>query len=100
MALSFLALFIIFAVIVGGAATVGILVTLFSRLRRLEGGGFDDANPRQLSDQMNGMVEELMALQAEVADLSERLDFTEKLLTGGDRGPADGESNPPIRRPD
>jgi hypothetical protein len=97
MALSFLALFIIFAVVVGGAVSVGILVTLFSRLRRLEGGGFHDPDPRQLSNQMNGMVEELMALQEEVANLSERLDFTEKLLTGGDRGIGEGEADPPTR---
>jgi hypothetical protein len=90
MAISLLALFIIFAVVIGGVATVGILAYLFSRLRQLEGGASNETSPRQLSDQMSGLTEELMALQEEVANLSERLDFTEKLLTGGDRETKDG----------
>ena len=39
---------------------------------------------------MNTMVEELMALQEEVNNLSERLDFTEKLLMSGEKKVAPG----------
>jgi hypothetical protein len=60
------------------------LFYLFSRLRRLEGGGFGEPDSRQLSDPMNRMAEELLALQEEVANLTERLDFTEKLLMKGE----------------
>jgi len=83
MALSFLALFIILAAALGSAAVIGFLGYLFSRLRRLEGGAFDRPGPYQLSDQVTGMAEEILALQEEVSNLSERLEFTEKLLMGG-----------------
>ncbi len=92
MALSFLALFILFAAVIGTAAMVGTLAYLFSRIRRLEGGDPANQSPGQLTGQMNGIEAELMALQEEVANLSERLDFTEKLLMSGDRDRAGEES--------
>ena len=67
---------------------VAVLAYFLSRLRRLEGGGHGEAAPHQLTDQMNTMTEELLALQEELNNLSERLDFTEKLLMSGD---ADGD---------
>lgn len=63
---------------------VGILAYFLSRIRRLEGGMSGDRGPGQLTDQMNSMVEELMALREEMNSLTERLDFTEKLLMSGE----------------
>ncbi|MBT8397718.1 MAG: hypothetical protein HKO65_05845 [Gemmatimonadetes bacterium] len=89
---SLVALLIIFAAVIGSAAMVGILAYFLSRIRRLEGGMPGDQAPRQLTDQMDTMVEELMALQGEVNNLSERLDFTEKLLMTGDGEAEPGDS--------
>jgi hypothetical protein len=79
------ALLILFAAVIGGAAMIGTLAYFSSRLRRLEAGSPQDDGSRRLADQMDGMVEELLALQEEVAGLTERLDFTEKLLMSGER---------------
>jgi hypothetical protein len=84
-----IALFIIFAAVIGSAAMVGVLAYFLSRIRRLEGTPSGGPGSHQLTDQVNGMAEELMSLQSEVSRLTERLDFTEKLLMSGEkRGPA------------
>ena len=62
MGLSLVALFIIFAAVIGSAAMVGVLSYMLSRVRRLEGGMSGDRPPRQLTDQMNTLADELMAL--------------------------------------
>ena len=81
---SLTALFIVFAAVIGSAAMAGIIAYLLHRIRRIEAGTAGDAGSGQLSEQVSGMREELLAVQDEMSALSERLDFTEKLLLRGD----------------
>lgn len=81
---SLTALFIVFAAVIGSAAMVGIIAYLLQRIRRIEAGTAGDAGSRQLSEQVSGMREELLAVQEDMSALTERLDFTEKLLMRGD----------------
>lgn len=81
---SLTALFIIFAAVIGSTAMMGILAYFLNRLRRIEASTTGEAGSHQLADQVNAVREELMAVQTEMSALSERLEFTEKLLTSGD----------------
>ena len=81
---SLTALFIIFAAVIGSTAMMGILGYLLHRIRQIEARASGDAGIHQLVGQVNGMREELLTVQDEVSALSERLDFTEKLLMSGD----------------
>lgn len=81
---SLTALFIIFAAVIGSAAMVSVFAYFLHRLRQIETGTGGKAGSHQLADQVNLMGEELLAVQDELAALSERLDFTEKLLMSGD----------------
>ncbi len=78
-------LFIIFAAVIGSASMVGIFAYFIHRIRRIEAGTAGERGSRELSDQVSQMREELLAVQDEMSALTERLDFTEKLLMrGGD----------------
>ncbi len=81
---SLTALFIVFAAVIGSAAMVGIIAYFLHRIRQIETRSTGEAGSRQLFDHVNEMREELLTVQAEVSALSERLDFTEKLLMRGD----------------
>ena len=52
--------------------------------RRLENKGLDSAALAELDD-LRGRVRELDGVQHRVADLEERLDFAERMLTAGAR---------------
>ena len=88
---SLTALFIIFAAVIGSAAMVGILAYFLHRIRQIETGTAAGAGSKQLVDQVDGMREELTTVQEEMSALSERLDFTEKLLMRGDDAPDTGD---------
>ena len=79
---SLTALLIVFAAVIGSAAMVGIIAYFLHRLRQIETRTTGEAGS-QLSDQVDGMRDELLAVQEEMSALSERLDFTEKLLMRG-----------------
>lgn len=81
---SLVALLIVFAAVIGSAATIGMLAYLLHRIRRIEGTSSGGAGSRQLLDDVHRIREELLAVQDEVSALSERLEFTEKLLMSGD----------------
>ncbi len=81
---SLTALLIIFAAVIGSAAMVGIFAYFLFRLRQIEAGTTGEAGSQQLADQVNLMREELLTVQDEMSALTERLDFTEKLLTSGE----------------
>lgn len=50
---------------------------------RGRGGGLGDERVRQMLDSQDAMLDEMETLRTDVADLQERLDFTERLLTKG-----------------
>jgi outer membrane murein-binding lipoprotein Lpp len=81
---SLTALFIIFAAVIGSASMVAIFAYFLHRIRQIESGTGDDASSHQLSGDVRQMREELVAVQEEMSALTERLDFTEKLLMRGD----------------
>ena len=82
---SLTALFIIFAAVIGSASLVGIFAYFLHRIRQIEAGTASGAGSHELSDQVSQMREDLLAVQDEMSALTERLDFTEKLLMrGGD----------------
>lgn len=83
---------IIFAAVIGSAAMMGILAYLLHRIRQIESGTGGEAASHQLADQVNGMREDLLTVQEEMTLLSERLDFTEKLLTTGDNSAVSDDS--------
>jgi hypothetical protein len=80
---SLTALFIIFAAVIGSAAMVGVFAYFLHRIRQIEGGAAGNAGAGQLSDQVNGLRDDLLTVQEEMSALTERLDFTEKLLMKG-----------------
>jgi hypothetical protein len=80
--MSLAALFILLAALIGTTAMVGVFAFLFHRVRRIEDGR--EAGPYRLAEQVQRLEEELLSVQTEMSALSERLDFTEKLLMSGD----------------
>ena len=88
--MSLAALLILFAALIGTTAMVGVFAFLFHRLRRIEDGS--EAGPYRLAEQVQRLEEELLSVQTEMSSLSERLEFTEKLLMSGDD---DAASNGP-----
>ena len=88
---SLTALFIVFAAVIGSAAMMGILAYLLHRIRQVETRTPGEVGSNQLADQVGGLQQELLAVQEELSSMSERLDFTEKLLSGGhDTAASDG----------
>ena len=81
---SLTALLIVFAAVIGSTAMMGILAYFLHRIRQIEAKTAGEAGSHQLVDHVDAMQEELLAVQEEVSRLSERLDFTEKLLMSGD----------------
>ena len=81
---SLTALFIIFAAVIGSASMVAIFPYFLHRIRQIEAGTGGDAGSHQMSGEVSQMREELLAVQEEMSTLTERLDFTEKLLMRGD----------------
>jgi len=88
---SLTALFIVFAAVIGSASMMGIFAYFLHRIRQIEAGTAGERGSDQLGDPMNELREELLAVQEEVAALTERLDFTEKLLMRGDDSAETGD---------
>jgi hypothetical protein len=82
--ISFLALFIIFAAVIGSTAMMGTIAYLLHRIRRIEGGALGGTGSPMLLDQVNELREDVFAVQEGLSSMAERLDFTEKLLMSGD----------------
>ena len=89
MVIGLVALLIIFAAVIGSVAMAGTLAYLLHRIRQIEAGSTGQAGSHQLVDQVDLMREELLAVQTEMSALTERLDFTEKLLMRGDEDASD-----------
>jgi hypothetical protein len=82
--ISLVALLIIFATVIGSTAMMGILFYFLNRIRQLEGMVTGDLPTGALSEQLNRIQEDLFLAQEEMSRLTERMDFTEKLLMSGD----------------
>lgn len=84
---SLVALLIIFAAVLGSATMVGILAYFLHRIRRLESADTRQAAIEGMIDEMEAMRTELLTAQNEMLALTERLDFTERLLGSPDDPP-------------
>jgi hypothetical protein len=82
--ISLVALLIIFAAVIGSTAMMGIMAYFLNRIRQLEGRVSGDLPTGSSSDQLNRIQEDLFLAQEEMSRLTERMDFTEKLLMSGD----------------
>lgn len=80
---SLTALFIMFAAVIGSVAMVGVFAYILNRVRRLESGSSAASDSRLLTHDLGELREEMTALRDEVSALTERIDFTEKLLMKG-----------------
>ena len=77
-------LFVMFAGIVGSGAMVGLVGWLFFRIKQLEAGAGASEELGQLLEQLDDLREGLDLTRQDVSELTERLDFTERLLASGD----------------
>lgn len=84
------ALLIVLVAVIGSTTLLGMYAYLLNRIRQIESNPSGDAGSRQLVDQVNEMRDELVTVQREMSALSDRLDFTEKLLMKGDDATSDG----------
>jgi hypothetical protein len=75
---------IVFAAVIGSSLLVAVFAYFLNRIRHLESGGLSDSGSGQLVGQVHRLREELLTVQEEMSSLTERLDFTEKLLMSGD----------------
>lgn len=81
---SLVGLFIIFAAVIGSTAMMGILAYLLHRIRMVEGKNIGEFAPQGVANQLAVVEEELHLVQEQLSSLTERMDFTEKLLMSGD----------------
>ena len=91
MAISLVALFIIFAVVIGTTAMVATIGYLLHRIRVIEGNSGSGEGSHQLFDRVTDLGDDLFGMQEQISAMTERLDFTEKLLMGGGDEPESGE---------
>jgi uncharacterized coiled-coil protein SlyX len=92
--ISLVALLIIFATVIGSTAMMGILFYFLNRIRQLEGRVTGDLPTGALSEQLNRIQEDLFLAQEEMSRLTERMDFTEKLLMSGDEEAPPAKDSP------
>lgn len=83
---------ILLAAVMGSGAMVAVLGWMAIRLRSLEAGK-GGADLERLLAQVEALREELEASSHEIDELTERLDFTESLLRGGEDRPALGKGD-------
>jgi hypothetical protein len=77
-----IALPILFAAIIGSSGLTGVLVWLAMRTSRRGELGRDEAE--RLREALESMNERLFEVRDSVAELHERMDFAERLLTKGE----------------
>ncbi len=92
--ISLVALLIIFAAVIGSTAMMGILFYFLNRIRQLEGRATGDLPTGGLSEQLSRIQEDLFLAQEELSRLTERMDFTEKLLMSGDEEAPPAKDSP------
>lgn len=96
MMFSIAGIIVLLAAVVGTAVLVRIIGSASHRLGRLEAGqvGIHPDLGRVL-DQLEALQDEVAALRAESAELSERVDFSERLLAQSRVVPPPDQSSPP-----
>lgn len=75
-------LLVLLAAVTGSSVMVGVGMSLFQRIRRLEAGQRD---MERLAEDMEALREQVAAAREEVGEIGERMDFTERLLSSGRR---------------
>ena len=80
---------VMMVVVVMAACTIVLWPIARALGRRLEGRGSVDASLRSEVDQLRHRLGEVDALQVRMAELEERLDFTERLLVRGQESGAE-----------
>lgn len=84
------------AAVGGSGAMVGFLGWLLYRVKRLEGqAGAGNVDVERIMEQVDVLHEQLVSVRAAMGELSERVDFTERLLTRGQAGSAKTHEDPP-----
>jgi len=78
------AVLIILAAVVGSSAMMAAFAWILYRIRRLESGNGGASEVLRLGEEVDSLRAELQVTHADISDLSERLDFTERLLSPGD----------------
>jgi hypothetical protein len=91
---SLTALLVIFAAVIGSTAMMGLIGYFLHRIRQVEARISSEEGPHQMVAHVDSMREELLAVQEEMSALSERVDFTERLLTGGGDEGVSGDAEP------
>jgi hypothetical protein len=89
-AIGLVALFIIFAAVIGTTAMVATIGYLLNRIRVIEGNSGSGEGNHQLLDRVTDLGDDLFSMQEQISAMTERLDFTEKLLMSGDDEPESG----------
>jgi len=74
-----------------GVGLVGLRMLLNYRIKRLQAQGGGDA-PRELVEGLVELKEQMYQIRGDVADLQERMEFTERVLTRGQT-----EARPPLK---
>jgi short-subunit dehydrogenase involved in D-alanine esterification of teichoic acids len=80
------AVFAMFALLMtGGAALIGLRMFLNYRIKRFQAQASGE-RPPALDEGLAELKEQMYLLRGDVADLQERMDFTERVLTRGQGG--------------
>jgi hypothetical protein len=89
---SLVGLFILFAAVIGSSAMTAVLAYILLRNRQVGGRDSGEFGARSLANQLDGIAEELHSIQGQVSSLTERMDFTEKLLMSGEEPEGPGRN--------
>ena len=85
------ALLLILIAALGSGAMVAIIAWFYQRMKQIEGARNDGSELARISEQLDGVRDQLAAMDDEMTRLNERVDFTEKLLGPG---PEEGPPSP------
>jgi len=86
------ALMIVFAAVIGSTAMTGIILYLLRRIGRLENQLREGAGLPALTETVEHLREDLSRVEEGVAALTERADFTDRLLLGDGAERSTGDS--------
>ena len=75
---------IILAAVFGSAAMTAVLGWLLYRQHTLSAGAGSSETLVRLGEEVDSLRAELMSTHSDISDLSERLDFTERMLSAPD----------------
>lgn len=82
MAFDLVQLLVLLAAVTGSSVMVGIGMSMLQRIRRLETGMRD---MDRLAEELDALRDQVAGAREDVAEIGERMDFTERLLSSGRR---------------